>query len=44
MMPERLDAARKMVDEGIPLTRIVRTLGVGRSTIYRALTADTTSA
>lgn len=44
MTPERLDAARKMVDEGIPLTRIARTLGVGRSTIHRALTADKTSA
>lgn len=44
MSPERIDTARKMHDEGVPVARIAETLGVGRSTVHRALTADKRSA
>jgi DNA invertase Pin-like site-specific DNA recombinase len=40
MTPDRIDAARFMVEAGVPIARIATTLGVGRASVYRALGAD----
>ena len=38
MTPERIEQAVKMSEEGAPVTRIARVLGVGASSVSRALT------
>ena len=37
LTPEQLRQAQEKIDEGIPKARIARDLGVGRSTLHRAL-------
>jgi len=39
MTPERIEAARKMRADGLPVTQIAQTFGVGRATVQRALAA-----
>lgn len=38
MTPDRIATARTMTAAGVPISRIARTLGVGRASVYRALT------
>jgi DNA invertase Pin-like site-specific DNA recombinase len=40
MTPERIEAARRMRAEGQPVTRIAKTLGVGASSVSRALSTS----
>ena len=35
---DRLEVAQQLIDSGKPVTEVARTLGVGRSTLYRHLT------
>ncbi len=39
MTPERIETARKLREDGVPVTQIARTFGVGRATVTRALAA-----
>ena len=36
----KLDAAKKLLRAGTPVTEVAKTLGVGRATLYRNLNAD----
>lgn len=42
MTPERIEAARQMAAQGKSLTHIATVLGVGRSSVHRALASDPT--
>lgn len=37
LKPDQLDQARRLVEQGVPKTRVADRLGVHRSTLYRAL-------
>ena len=39
MTPERIETARKLREDDVPVTQIARTFGVGRATVTRALAA-----
>jgi DNA invertase Pin-like site-specific DNA recombinase len=40
LSPERIEAIRKMHADRVPISRIARTLGLSRPTVYRALALD----
>jgi DNA invertase Pin-like site-specific DNA recombinase len=40
MTPGKLAVARQLADQGVQPAEIARTIGVGRATVYRHLTAD----
>jgi DNA invertase Pin-like site-specific DNA recombinase len=40
MDASKLDAAKKLLRAGTPVSEVAKTLGVGRATLYRNLNAD----